>query len=62
MLNWFKISKYMGEQIKVVRDRAYTTQRDSTDIIEGRWQHFRVIILLLASTGMRIGAIPSLKI
>jgi len=25
-LNWFKISKYLGEPTKVVRDRSYTTE------------------------------------
>jgi integrase len=60
-LNWLKISKYMGEQIKVVRDRAYTTEEIQQILLKAD-ERMRVIILLLASTGMRIGAIPSLKI
>jgi integrase len=60
-LNWFKITKYLGEYKRMVKDRAYTTE-EIQKLLTKADERTRVIILLLASTGMRIGAIPSLKI
>jgi len=60
VLNVSKIMKFIPEQ-KRVNDRAYTHQEISKmlDIADER---MRVVILLLASTGMRIGAICELRI
>jgi integrase len=60
-LNWYKISKYLGEHTRVVKDRAYTTE-EIQQILTKADERMRVVILLLASTGMRIGAIPNLKL
>jgi integrase len=60
-LNWFKISKYLGEYNKVAHDRAHTTE-EIQQLLTKCDDRMRVVILLLASTGMRIGAIPDLKI
>jgi integrase len=61
VLNTAKISKFMPEQRKVKKDRSYTHEEISK-MLEICDERTRVIVLLLASTGMRIGAIPSLKI
>lgn len=58
-LRWFKISKYLGEETRVVKDRAYTTE-EIRQILTKADERMRVVVLLLASTGMRIGAIPEL--
>jgi len=50
----------MPEQIKVNRDRAYTHQ-EIGKMLEVADERMRVVVLLLASTGMRIGAIPFTK-
>ena len=60
VLNATKIMKFMPEQ-KRVNDRAYTHQEISK-MLEIADERMRVVILLLASTGMRIGAIPELRI
>ena len=60
VLNVYKISKFMPEQIKVNRDRAYTHE-EIGKMLEVADERMRVVVLLLASTGMRIGAIPFIK-
>ena len=61
VLNTVKISKFMPEQRKVKKDRSYTHEEISK-MLEISDERTRVVILLSASTGMRIGAIPSLRI
>ncbi len=61
ILNTAKITKFMPEQRKVKKDRSYTHEEISK-MLEISDERTRVIILLLASTGIRIGAIPILKI
>ena len=51
----------MPEQRKVRKDRAYTHQEISK-MLENADSRLRVVILLLASSGMRIGAICQLKL
>jgi integrase len=60
-LNWFKISKYLGEHNKVVNDRGYKTEEIQQILLKAD-ERMRVIILLLASTGIRVGAIPCLRL
>jgi integrase len=59
VLNWRKISAYLGEFKKVNRDRAYTHEEIKT-IVDAADFRFKVIINLLASTGVRIGAVTHL--
>jgi integrase len=61
ILNKKKIGKYLGEHLRLHRDRAYTTQEISRalNVCDER---MKVIILLLASSGLRIGALPSLQV
>lgn len=56
-----KINAFLGQSNKVVNDRAYTKQEIAA-LLDRSNERMKVVILLLASTGMRIGAIPTLKI
>lgn len=60
LLNWKKICAYLGDYKRVTKDRAY--KRDEIkrmlDIADIR---MKSVILLLASSGMRIGALPELQ-
>lgn len=60
-LNWKRISNYLGENTKCFKDRAYTNEEIQLLLTKAD-ERMRVVILLLASTGMRIGAIPDLKL
>ena len=61
VLNTTKIGKFMPEQRRVRKDRAYTHEEISK-LLEFTDERMRVIILLLASTGMRVGSIPNLRL
>ena len=60
-LNWKKVSNYLGENTRIFKDRAYTTE-EIQQVLSKADERMRVVILLLASTGMRVGAIPDLKL
>lgn len=59
-LNWDKIHNYLGEAEKTIEDRAYTTEEVSR-LLSVSGLRARVLILLLASSGLRRGAVPGLK-
>jgi integrase len=61
ILNWIKISQYLGENTRKFKDRAYTTEEIQTLLTKAD-ERMRVVILLLASTGMRIGGTIDLKL
>ena len=61
ILNWKKISQYMGEYQRVIKDRAYNHDEIKT-LVDAADIRMKVILLLMASSGMRIGAIPDLKL
>ena len=61
LLNKKKIAKFTGENKKINKDRAYTHQEIKRLVDTGDFR-FKVLILLLASTGVRLGSIPSLII
>jgi integrase len=61
VLNWKKVSNYLGENTKVFKDRAYATEEIQQLLVKAD-ERTRVVVLLLASAGMRIGAIPGLKL
>jgi integrase len=61
VLNWPKIYKFIGEKKRTVQDRIYTKE-ELRLIYEKCDERKRAILLLLVSTGMRIGAFPTLKI
>lgn len=59
-LNWSKLSKRIGPRERST-NRAYTIE-EIKQMLEHTDQRGRVVVLLLASTGMRLGALPSLNI
>jgi integrase len=61
VLNVHKINKFLPEQVKINRDRAYTHEEISK-MLEIADERMRVVILVLASSGIRIGAISSIKL
>jgi integrase len=61
VLNKRKITRYFGEYKKVVKDRAYTTE-EIHRALQTADERMRMIILLLCSTGCRIGSLPSLTV
>jgi integrase/recombinase XerD len=60
-LNKKKINRFKGEFVKKTRDRAYTHEeiKKILDVCDLR---MKVVILLMASTGCRVGALPSLRL
>jgi site-specific recombinase XerD len=60
-LNKKKINMFKGEFSRKVIDRAYRHEEISK-ILDVSDLRMKVIILLMASTGMRVGALPSLRI
>jgi integrase len=61
ILNRKKVARYFGEYKRVVRDQAYTTEQIQT-ALQNADQRMRMIILLLASTGCRVGSLPCLTL
>ena len=60
-LNVKKIGRFMPEHRKVKTDRAYTHEEISK-LLEIADERLRVLILLLASSGIRIGAVPFIRL
>ena len=58
ILNTKKIIRFMPERRRVKKDRAYT-QEEISKLLEIADERMRTVILLLASSGIRIGAIPN---
>jgi integrase len=61
VLNRKKVSRYLGEYKRVAKDGAYTTEQIQTSL-QNADARMRMIILLLASTGCRVGALPALTL
>lgn len=61
IINRKKIGKYLGEHVKTVRDRAYT-RNEIQQIVDACDLKYKVFVLLMVSTGCRLGAIPPLKL
>jgi hypothetical protein len=55
VLNRKKVSRYLGEYKRVVKDNAYTTEQIQ-QMLQNADIRMRMILLLLTSTGARIGA------
>ncbi|MFL6421813.1 MAG: hypothetical protein ACJ71P_20735 [Nitrososphaeraceae archaeon] len=56
-----KINCYLPEERKINDDRAYTHQ-EIGQLLQFCDQRMKALVLMLASSGMRIGAVPDLKI
>lgn len=61
VLNTNKINQFLPEFRKSKKDRAYT-HAEIQRLLDIADERYRTIILLLASTGCRIGALPSLRL
>jgi integrase len=61
ILNTTKIHQYLPEFRKSKKDRAYRYE-EIHRLLDVADERIRSVILLLASTGMRVGAIPSLRL
>ena len=61
VLNWRKISQYLGENTRKFKDRCYTTS-EIQQLLTKCDERMRVVILLLASAGIKIGSISDLKL
>ena len=61
IINRTKVLRYLGEFKRVVKDQAYTTEQIQ-QALQNADQRMRMILLLLASTGCRIGALPELTL
>lgn len=61
VLNVSKINKFIPLQTRVRKDRAYTHEEISK-ILEFADERMRVVILLMASAGIRRGALPYLRL
>ena len=63
LFNWRKISKFatVTEEEAKTKDRAYTHEEIGR-MLERATLRMKAMILLLASTGMRLGALPPLKL
>ena len=60
-LNWKKITSFQGEHEKIAEDRPYT-HNEIHILTQKTTQRNRAIILLMASSGCRLGAIPHIRI
>jgi integrase len=60
VLNRKKISMYVGDYVRANKDRAYTTT-EIQRLLEFCDERAKALVLLMASTGIRIGAIPDLQ-
>jgi len=61
VLNIVKINKFIPIARKVRNDRSYTREEISK-LLEISDERFRVVILLMASSGIRVGALPLLRL
>ncbi|MGN6630256.1 MAG: hypothetical protein ACTHKJ_10365, partial [Candidatus Nitrosocosmicus sp.] len=61
ILNRKKMSKFIGEQNNKYEYRSYTREEIS-DLLSLCDERGKVIVLLMASTGIRVGGIPELKL
>lgn len=61
VLNWKKIKAYQGEFYRVVDDEAYTHEQIQL-LVDNASMRDKAIILLMASTGIRVGAIPKMTL
>jgi hypothetical protein len=61
LLNKKKVFRYLGECKRVMKDKAYSNEQIA-QALRTADQRMRMIILLLASTGCRIGALPGLTL
>jgi len=60
-INWDKIRKFIGKVQTKGQDELYTREQIQT-LLDSSRERERIAFLLMVSAGLRIGAIPSLKV
>jgi integrase len=60
-IRWHKLSGYMGELTPKNEDRCYTHEEIHT-LLDNSDLKLKVVILLMASAGLRVGALPTLLV
>ncbi len=60
-LNKKKFSKYLLEHVRTIKDRAYA-RSEIKRILDACDLKYKVVVLLMPSTGCLIGAIPNLTL
>ena len=61
LINFKKLWRFLPENHKAVEDRAYTVE-EIAKMLQTADERMKVIILLMASSGMRKGALEGLKL
>ncbi len=61
-INWKKVSKYMGEFYTVAEDRPYTREEIRQLVNAAHSIRDKAIILLLSSSGLRVGGLLRLRL
>ena len=61
-LNWNKISSFIGERVKTVKDRPYSREEILKLLDAASDKRLRIAILLMCSCGLRIGSISTLRV
>jgi site-specific recombinase XerD len=61
-MNWKKISKYMGEFYTVAEDRPYSREEIGQLVSAAHSLRDKAIILLLSSSGLRVGGLLKLQL
>lgn len=61
-INWKKVKRYIGESYRKAEDRPYTREEIKSLLDTAHSLRDKAIILLLASSGMRRGAIIKLQL
>lgn len=56
-INWYKVAKVLGENNRRVLNKRPYTREEIQKMLAIADLRMRMVILLLASTGMRIGAL-----
>jgi len=61
-LNWKKVSSFIGENIKTVKDRPYTKEEIRKLLDAAQDRRLKIAILLMCGSGLRIGSLTGLKL
>ncbi len=61
-LNWNKISSFIGERVKTIKDRPYSRQEILKLLDAARDKRLKIALLLMCSSGLRVGSITALWI
>jgi len=61
VLNTTKIGKFLPEERKIKKDRGYT-HKEIQQLLDFVDERYRAIVLILSSTGIRIGSLPELRL